>query len=280
MTSKSQNFLNALLQSQPEEASQFAPFLPEKMGAALDPESAKDFDAQALMASPQTQIGQIHYSWLAEQLGQEPVPLQTLFLASLPEASLDPLKQWFTYPDVSLSEPVQNFLLLSLISRLFPKAVLPFPCLPPSPLKSLLGLPKPALVRLIGLLGLYDLALELRQTLDKEAILAIQKLLSPTQKETLDGAMRQQDILPATSYGIAKWGAGKQELSQIAQRQGLARLGKALANEERSLLWHVAHKLDTGRGKLIISYGTQDVSPAISKRLTQQILDLLPLIVT
>ncbi len=234
-------------------------------------------DGQTVVLSPQDQLDGIHYSWVAERLQDEPKPLQALFLASLPEATARSLAEWLPRPDLPLSEPIQSFLLIGLIRRLFPHSVLPTPCIPSSPLKPLLGFPKKNLVRLVGLLGLHDLALELRQTLDKEAILTIQQLLTPMQKEVLERCMRGQDILPASAYGLSKWGAGSRELTHIAQKQGLARLGKALANEERSLLWHVAHKLDTGRGKLIIHYGTQEVSPTISKRLTGQIVDLMEL---
>ncbi|MGE3954115.1 MAG: hypothetical protein AB7F31_02815 [Parachlamydiales bacterium] len=232
-------------------------------------------EGQRVALSPVEQIGGVHYTWIAEGLDGESKPLQSLFLASLPEEMAQPLAKWLPEGNLSLSNSVRNFLLVGLIQRLFPRGVLPVACLPSSPLTPLLKLSKRTTVRLVGLLGLHDLALEMRQTLDKRAILKIQQLLTPMQRAVLERCMRGQDILPASAYGLEKWGAGSHQLQMIAEKQGLMRLGKALANEERSLLWHLAHKLDTGRGKLLIHYGTGDVSSTISKRLTGQILELV-----
>ena len=65
-------------------------------------------------------------------------------------------------------------------------------------------------------------------------------------------------------------------LKAILHHRGFNRLAKALFGCHPSLLWHISHKLDTGRTKVLRKFYTDINNDEALKSLTNQILELIP----
>ncbi len=61
----------------------------------------------------------------------------------------------------------------------------------------------------------------------------------------------------------------------ILHQRGLYRLGKALSASHPDFLWHLSHRLDTGRSAILKKYYAKPINPSISTVLVQQIQNVL-----
>ena len=63
--------------------------------------------------------------------------------------------------------------------------------------------------------------------------------------------MLQQDKFPIEKIGLEQYKGDIKTLMTILHRRGLVRLSKALSGCHQHLLWHLMHKIDKGRSKVI-----------------------------
>jgi len=215
----------------------------------------------------------IHYTWLTqpiESLSRELIPLA---LAALPQEVSTPLSRLLDLAPapVDLSPPVRSFFLQKLAAHLKIDPLVPLDLLPPSPCRGLGYLDRHELIDLAARLGLYDFAAGVKQTLQGKELQRIESLLSSEQKKRLERILREKDPYEAAPLPLKSWGSDVKELSQQLQLQGLKRMGLALAHEERSLLWHIAHRLDQGRGQYLIQESKKTIDRTKSRLLGAQI---------
>jgi hypothetical protein len=233
---------------------------------------------QNLWTSLPTLFAELHYSWLAEKLKEVPQGLQKYYLTALPENQHQPVQQILALPsfdNIPLSTFVKTFLQRSFYTFISADSILPTKILPSSPLNPLLALSKPKLVRFISYLGLHDVAADLLTILEKTAREAIYKLLTPTRVAYLEYCLRQQESLPPPNLGLRTWQGDARQFEQLCQTQGLKRLGFALSRQNRSLLWHLCHRLDTGRGKLLLKHAKDPIEESICAKISAQIESLM-----
>lgn len=225
-----------------------------------------------VLASIEALPSNVHYSWLAEFLKGEERAMQSLYLGSLSQPLAEMLSGLLEAPIAKLAPPLKTFFLAGLIGQLKPEWVLPACCLPGSPLNELLHMRKRHLVRLIGFLGLRDLATALKKVIDQEMIQHTRNLLTKAQNDYLDRCMRESDPL-VQELNIEK--GDQAALTRSLQMQGLRRLGKGFAHENRSLQWHLAHHLDKGRGEFLLVHTREGIDHNLSAKLKEQIVDLM-----
>lgn len=237
-------------------------------------------DVAPLLNWPMQLLSSIHYSWLYPLIKELPLAMQPYYVAALPSHQLQGLRKLFKrdFSPLQLSSPMQRFLLNDLIKRWQISNAIPFPYVEKGPLSPLLDLSKGDLVELIDLLAMNDLAEALRKIVDKKNLKAIYNCLSPSCQQFLRLALAKKPKVAAPKLDLSQWHGEPAELHHILHRLGLLRFGKALCGQEESMLWHLCHKLDTGRGEAIRQYSQGTVSADINAALCQQLLSALDFI--
>jgi len=207
---------------------------------------------QAHAELPSQQLLAVHPSWIAEQISRLPPALQSAGWSTLPEslrartAALLPKQAVSRHPSPSLGGMMQTYLWRQLRSP----AHVPSYALPESPMLRLLALSKTQLVRFIDFLALWELAPELQLLIDQAKWAQVREQLSLEQQAYLEIVLRwkgppakQQRLLGLLSDGA--------RFKRAVHERGLARLASAFRAAEAPIVWHLAHRLDTGRGRYL-----------------------------
>ena len=216
----------------------------------------------------------LHYSWFAAFL--ETLP-PALLLATLPRKQGEALaKTLRSIPEKKSLSPFLRTYLSSYLKDLMQKnAVLPTAHLPPSDLNDLFSLSKPELLHLIDLLGIHDLAAELRHVVDKMVLTKIYGVLTQEQRHFCHYCSKQPMPWVPPKLNITAWDNEKRSLNILLHQRGLFRLAKALTLEDPSMRWHLCHRLDVGRGQIVIKHMKEKYDPALIPYFKNQVVHLL-----
>jgi len=237
----------------PEESQALLDHLSNREQAAIREVTVGPLKKEPLSASVQVAIGAYHPSWIEQALTKEPPERRPLYQSAIAG---------------KLSPAPTAFLLGNLLNLLGAPTVVPLACLSPSPLQSLIELDGRVLVRLIGYLGLIDLADEMKKTIESRLLREIDALLTDGQRKFLKRWIQLSDPVPGPHHGLAAWISDFQRQSQ---QSGLIRLGRALSHHDRSFIWHLAHRIDSGRGRWIMRHAQETVAPKMAEKLTEQV---------
>ena len=232
-------------------------------------------EVSLLLEQPKDHLAKIHYSWLGGALKKLPENLQPLVIAALPEPHSSGLATMYkqAVPALSLSEPMKIFLINTLYSQFEKKEILPLPFLPQTALNPLAELNKPELIEVIDYLGIYDLAGEIRQVVDKNVLKHLYGSLNSMQQRFLRQCLQYKEQLMSSRLEIDDWRTSN--LSQILHRRGIVRLGKALAGQHPDFVWHIVHTLDTGRGVALEKQYSQEEIAGITPVLVLQVNNVI-----
>lgn len=216
----------------------------------------------------------IHYSWFVEFLETMP---PALLLTSLPKKQAEAVaKTLESLPEKkSLPRFMQLYLSHSLKNQMQGVHILPEQHLLASPLNALLSLTKPQIMHLIDLLGMHDLAADLRQVVDKALLNKIYAALTQEQLRFLHYCSKQTMPWVPTKLNIAGWDGQKKSLNLLLHKRGLYRLAKALVSEDESLRWHFCRRIDVGRGKILLKLFEEKYDPALAPHFKQQVVHLI-----
>lgn len=220
---------------------------------------------------------EIHYSWLLPKLKLLPAATQALLIQSFPKEQRKRLKEKLKTPEptAKVSEFLQNFLVSSLKNQIFPESSPPLYEVPFSEMKELLRLTKGQLVHLIDLLGIHDLASDLRQIVDRNLLAKVHAALTQEHLHFLHYCLKQPLKWIPPKLNIISWDGDAQTLNLILHQRGLIRLGKALGDEHPTLQWHICHRLDTGRSSILMKVFAGKQDPAIIPYFKAQVLHLV-----
>lgn len=258
--------------------------LPDEEAKAILSEDIPSDNPKLLLAPYESVISRIHYSWLHPAILHIPKSLRKPLFSALSEEKKNKLKQWF--PEASeashnvLSPPVKAYLLQILYKNIEHSDILPIAYLPQTPLTPLASWSKPQIVELIAFLGIHDLAPEVRQIISNEKLLKLTPCLNPKQKQYLRICLHQQERLVTPPLDLDKWNGDIKTLTTKLHRRGILRLGKALSGQHEDLFWHIAHTLDTGRGRALLQYYSHMAIPGITSVLVQQVGNLMTFLQT
>jgi hypothetical protein len=219
-------------------------------------------------------IESIHASWYKLQLESYPKDEIAFYLSSLPVTTRNNLLELLKIkPSIlKLSTFAKNFFAEKFFLDFTQKnPFLPMEFLPKSPFNDILLLKKNYLITLIDLLGIQDLALDLRKVLDKRILDDISSKLQDHQKKYLFNILRIGDLPVIKSEELAFWQKSKEALSLLITQKGLYRLSLALLEQNENLVWHIARILDISRGMQLIK-NLQDKSiGSINTKIREQI---------
>lgn len=226
---------------------------------------------------PKTLLQRIHYSWFIPVLETIPKNLLPLAVAALPKHQSEKIKQQLNLNP--LERPLARLTRIFLLDRLYqlikPTEILPLAFLPVTPLSGLFKLTKAQLVEIIDLLGIYDLADEVRYIIDKEQVNKINSCLTPRQKQFLRHSLHQKEKLTSTPLHLKQWDGDCKKLALLLHQRGLIRMSKALCGQHPHAIWHLMHILDKGRGEILKRHYTDTALPGVTAALIQQILTVM-----
>lgn len=250
MDLKGQAFLKALLASSGR-ASELLHFLPPELVAAVQALSA--IAAPRAPAFQAFSVAAIHYSWFAACVKPYPQEMQRLLLGCLGESQARAAGKMvsLTEPAVKLSGWLSPFFLYMLHQELEQEPIIPQEFLAEGPLNALLRLSRKQLMKIIDLLGLYDLAADMRQIINKELLYKIQKALSEQDRQFLSYCSRQPMRWIPPKLPFASWDGSARQLNHWLHHRGLIRCAKAIVRESESFKWHLLHRLDRGRAQVM-----------------------------
>lgn len=234
-----------------------------------------------LLIDPRKALETIHYSWIGEAMETIPKELHRPTLASLGSVHKQMLcRQLQIEIDKlpSISPIVQSF----LIEKLYRKIegindVLPLSFSPEYPLTKLLELDKNLILEMFDLLGLHDLAVKAKLIVDKTTLNHIHKSLTPIRKKLFDIFLQQPDRVQLPEIDLSNWTGEPRILKKILHRRGILRLSSALAGYSKDFMWHFTRRLDTGRGRIVLRYYSEEPTQLVQV-LTEQVRYIMNII--
>jgi hypothetical protein len=275
VNSKAKALLKALLSSS-ENKDELPRFLPTKIAEEIQSLAAsQQFNAHSLL-SVHAWSHPIHFSWISHLIQDFPTSVQKLFIGSLSYTQAKGVQQMLALPDEQkeISPFLRPFLLHHLRQALQEPELISEELLPPSPLNVLLKLERKYLFHVADLLGIHDLAVELRQVVDRDLLRKIHNTLSEGQLHFLHYSSKQPIKWASPKLNLQKWDGSKKQLNHLLHHRGLIRIAKAIAQEDANFRWHLLHRMDTGRAKIIQKelYNKQD--PVLIPYFKNQVLHL------
>jgi hypothetical protein len=231
-------------------------FLPPEEAAEIRSLPYHDADIASLYDCHE--ISHFHSSWIDEALKEWAPSLQKHIFNSLKA------------PSGRFWDP---FFLNLFMKKIQPPEILPLIFLPQAPLLLLLGLDHKQLINTISLLGVLDIARELRHIIDKETIKKTLSLLSSEQKNFLKATIKNTPHKSLqTSHRIIQEASNYAHMQKLLHQRGLIKISIALSAENQSFSWHVCHILDTVRGNFILKNSAKKKPSRTSKMLSEEVL--------
>lgn len=221
------------------------------------------------LARPGEVLSKIHYTWLSAPLLRFPEALQPYLLGSLEEIQCKKMISFLNFRTKipKLSSFSRRYFQDLLYTACDLEEILPIEYLPQHSLTPLAAYDKQELIKVIDLLGTYDLCAEIRQQISKKKINLIYNALPEHAQQFLKIAFHQQDKLTPYVLGTELWNGDKAKLMNRLQRAGMRRLSFACIDLHPDILWHITHTLDQGRGSIIKRDIPQEpkkgISPAV-----------------
>lgn len=237
--------------------------LPRDLQRQLDSEVASNTSGPSLIEAPQQRLQHLHHTWYREILQRLPSPL-----AEQAQAAMQAQQQgltgrfWQYWMWRKLCEP-----------QWLPAALLPADTFA----EQLVALSKDQLVLLMDLLGVVDLVPTLKKVIQPTVRKQWLRALSPVQQRFLKQIMHEpvwigsKELLGHAEASVA-------DLNRLLHRRGCQRIGIALAHHHAGWLWRLAHKLDCGRGCVVVSAANPKVpleASEISLKLVERCLAIM-----
>jgi len=256
-----------------------APFLDDSLFDRLVALDAPKFFSYKHFLSEKI-LNYVHYSWLIPTLKNLKEDL-SICLACLPEKMKPILSKQFDEKPYSkeITESVKEYIHLILLNSLLGEedVILPIQYIEYSPINILASKAKNTLIQVIDYLALFDLAKEIRKTLNTNTIKKIYSCLSDGEKKFLKRTQSLSDPVTFSSL-LEKWDGTRESFRKILHKKGLYRFGLALCGSHPDLIWYVCHLLDIGRGASLMKLCEKKVNPVISDTIQSHILEILDML--
>lgn len=230
-------------------------------------------DYYALLSSPLDALINVHYSWLAKKL-KSISPEKTLYLLGLiPKSRAEKIKTVLNIPTAvpSFSPFIKKFV-IQYLSEDFPLKDAPaLAFIPESEFSSLTQLKKQEIIEMIDFLGLFDLAEEIHNIVDKTLLEKIYNTLTSKKKSFVKQCLLSKQKLVTNRLNLEYWDGNPSKLNKLLHHRGIVRLGYALSGQNPDLIWHITRRLDSGRGEKLLRYINEKEIPGVTQALTKQV---------
>lgn len=261
----------------PAATENFLKCLPDENVKKALSEGTRSQNLQEAFPNPHRFLHRIHYSWLLDSLKNISPSFRVFVISSLPSKTVDILKEHS--PDlpapVPLSNPMKTFFLDKFLSPFFKEHHLPAEYLPETMLSPLKKWTKKELEGLMDILGLYDLAPEVRQIVDNQRIKRLYQSLTRSQQQYLRQVLHYQDKIVVPRMGLDALSQETLKLKKEIHKRGLIRFSKALSGQHPDFIWHLCHTLDTGRSAILLKNLSKDEIPGITSIMVFQVINVI-----
>lgn len=210
-------------------------------------------DLLPLLRQKKKLLNEWHYSWIYTLIAPLKPQEQQAFLSLLNEdmfnkiSTLLHLKQKKKDPHPLL----KKFYRSKVLPLIATQTQVPIEYLSDTLFKNLLSLSKKELMQVIDLLGLYDLAHEIKLIVAKKTLTDLYACLSKKQQTFLKQCLQAKTGMTGSHLHLESWDGNKKTLMHLLHIRGIIRLSIALSGQDPNLVWHLSHVLDTGRGQLL-----------------------------
>lgn len=259
---------------------EYTQFLPERERTLLNEIPVESIETAPLVKQAGKALLEIHYSWIAphiKNLAPEMIPIAINALDPSQRKGLFELLQ-VKPPAKKPTAVAQDYILKLLKEKVIDPSIMPKEYLPESSLNSLLELNKAFLVEVIDLFGIHDLSEKIRSIVDKTKLRAIYKCLSPVKLKFLEFILRQTEKMPLSELDLIQWDGNCEKFLKTLHKRGLVRFSKAISKETPDFIWHIMHKLDTGRAEFIEKEMQLPVTKDVAQLLKNQLITIVNLI--
>jgi hypothetical protein len=220
----------------------------------------------------------VHASWISPFLRTLPEKEISLFLAALGPQSAHLRKELLYTGDLpSLTPFATSFLQKTLLDFLTSdlEELLPPPFLPDSSLNILLKLGEEKCSLLLKFLGLHDLAIEVRQIIEKQKLKQIYDVLHPAELTYFKILLQSPEPVTFAPMQLAHWSGDQEKLKSLIVQRGANRLGKALYGQNPSFTWYFLHKLNMEEAHLVQKLCAPLENRRAAQALISQILEFI-----
>lgn len=219
----------------------------------------------------------IHYSWFVHALEKLPKENADFLCSLFPFDDDKRLRLALKLPQERRTSSgfIKPFFLNGLKKQVEDNTVYPYEQLPHSEMNAILRLNHKQLIHMIDLLGIYDLAAELRQIVDRALLGRIYSALSQEQLQFLHYCTKQSMKWVPPPLGITHWDGNKKAFNNLLHQRGLIRLARGVLSEEYSLRWYLTHKLDQARGRALEKLFSVKQEPSMTVFFKNQVLHLI-----
>jgi hypothetical protein len=274
---------NALFQKcSPEAQTIIMSYFDKEVEEDLEQLSAAHQDPTLGVTPEEDYLHKIHFSWFAPYLRTLSENDMRLCLASLSERQRDHLKKNLLLSNrfPTLTPLGEKYLKATLFEHLKGKdrELLPIECLPEYSLNTLLDLSSNDLSSCIDLLGLYDVAIELRQIIETAKLKQLYNAFSSLEQSYLKQLAQQKELITFKKMGLDKWDGDLPQLKSLIHQRGLNRLAKAVYGQEESFLWYLSHRMELSDARMFEKLSTDLKNPSAIAMLNRQIIHLVQFI--
>ena len=223
-------------------------------------------------------LAQIHYSWFIPFIDPFCDTDKSLIIAAFTKADQNKLSTHFGLeaPPIKLKKQAKAFIQkiafewLTNEDRYYTSKEL----LVKSPLLCLTKLSKPQMIEVVNLLSMHDLSIELKHVVSSSLLGKISLHLLKSQKDYLNHILKSKEPINFPRLQLDQWDGEKDSLRTILYHRGFNRLGKALYGSQQALFWHVMHKIDTGRAKILEKFYSDVHNDQIHHHLVEQVVQI------
>jgi hypothetical protein len=245
-------------------------FLPEKDLKAL----ASGSGAASPALSEKNFLQLIHPDWFSPYLESYSDRDRTLLIAPLFEEQRQALEKRYDLATVQeTSDLLNHFVIKKWRSWLLPKnfTLTPLAALRPHPLLSFLSLSKEEAEKTIFILGLHDLAPELKKVIESKLLKDVENALSLSERDSLKRVLKTPSSVQFAPLKLSGWDRDKESLIDVIRSRGLNRLAKALYGTEPSFFWYCTHKLSKKEAAILQKLSIDLKNPKAHQTLIEEI---------
>ncbi|PCI75116.1 hypothetical protein COB21_06025 [Candidatus Aerophobetes bacterium] len=279
MKNKEDIALSSILKTlEPKKSEHLKKFLSDDEQQRLKEVAAMPVSFFDMGETPKERVDAIHYSWFIPFVEPFCDSDKALILASFENEDREKLHTHFQIKehDISLSKQAKQFLHLTLFTWITEnqRLYIPKASLVDSPLLNLLSLSKKQIIYLVDLLSMHDLSIEIKHIVSSSLLSNITLHLLSHQKDYLKQILKTKEPINFPKLQLDQWDGNKESLRTILYHRGFNRLSKALYGEQKALFWHVTHKIDTGRAKVMEKFYSDVHNAQIHQHLLNQVVSI------
>ncbi|MDN3504442.1 MAG: hypothetical protein P0S95_02565 [Rhabdochlamydiaceae bacterium] len=256
-----------------DQKNQLLHFLPES--ESIKVREMAQFDMGLINSMPIfAYLGKIHPSWF-ESLFNNYSKQDKLIIISAFTQRRETLADSCHLPHdfVPLSNMAKQFVLTNLYKSMLAnnQNSLPFPFLSVEPFFNLLTLPYEKVSTLIDLMGMHDLAPEMKTLIRSQQVRSILEAFHPKVVTYLKQIATHDKDVSFGKLGISSWNGNVENLKELVHKRGLNRIARVVSENTKSYQNHLMYLLSKQEALILKSFFSKKKNEEVVNSLKQQL---------